>query len=245
MRLGAAPRKSVSPPDDQISAKLRVVDAALSLFAERGFAGTGIREIAVKAGVSTALLYHYMGTKEDLLLYIMREGLHRFTKAAQLAMADVAGPERMLVCLTRVHVFTEVLQRRMSLVIDNEVRTLSEAGAAQILPLRDDYERLWRRVISAGATTGSFHVADPALARLALIEMCNGVAHWYSEDGPLALETVADRFADMALALLEARRRGRLMSVVTLGMHPPSVEADIVSQSYATFCSQDSAAFFD
>ena len=46
----------------------RVRQAALELFAERGFHGTGIRQLAERAGVSSASLYHYLGTKEDLLV---------------------------------------------------------------------------------------------------------------------------------------------------------------------------------
>ena len=41
--------------------------AALTLFAERGYHGTGIRQLADAAGLSSASLYHYMGTKEELL----------------------------------------------------------------------------------------------------------------------------------------------------------------------------------
>ncbi|HEY8641410.1 MAG TPA: helix-turn-helix domain-containing protein, partial [Candidatus Dormibacteraeota bacterium] len=41
--------------------------AALRLFGTKGYGAVGIREIALEAGISTAALYHYMRTKEDLL----------------------------------------------------------------------------------------------------------------------------------------------------------------------------------
>ena len=61
----------------------RVRRAALELFAERGFHGTGIRQLAERAGLSSASLYHYMGTKEDLLVELMR--------AAKELLADTQG----------------------------------------------------------------------------------------------------------------------------------------------------------
>ena len=44
---------------------------ALELFAAHGFAGTGIRQLADAAGVTSSTLYHYMGTKDDLLLELI------------------------------------------------------------------------------------------------------------------------------------------------------------------------------
>ena len=43
-------------------------ETMVALFAAKGFHGTGIRELADAAGLSSATLYHYMGTKEDLLV---------------------------------------------------------------------------------------------------------------------------------------------------------------------------------
>jgi AcrR family transcriptional regulator len=48
-----------------------ILDAARAAFAERGFAGTTIRSVASSAGVDTALVHHYFGTKDDLFLAAM------------------------------------------------------------------------------------------------------------------------------------------------------------------------------
>lgn len=50
--------------------KDRIMDAALRIFAEKGFQNTTIAEISKKAGVSEATVYEYFGTKEDLLFAI-------------------------------------------------------------------------------------------------------------------------------------------------------------------------------
>ncbi|WP_026869234.1 TetR/AcrR family transcriptional regulator [Inquilinus limosus] len=43
-----------------------ILEAALAAFAERGFHGAGMRDIAARAGVSQSLLHHHFGTKEAL-----------------------------------------------------------------------------------------------------------------------------------------------------------------------------------
>jgi len=55
----------VSSSDD-LTARARIRDAAIDLFTERGFAGATIRDIAIKAGVSSGLLRHHFGSKEGL-----------------------------------------------------------------------------------------------------------------------------------------------------------------------------------
>lgn len=49
-----------------LTRRARVRDAALALFAERGYAGTSVRAIAAAAGVSSALVAHHFGSKSEL-----------------------------------------------------------------------------------------------------------------------------------------------------------------------------------
>jgi AcrR family transcriptional regulator len=232
--------QAMTPAATAVPTQRRITDAAITLFATKGFAATGIREIADSVGISSAALYHYMGTKDDLLVHIMTEGLARFAAASRQAIADLAGPERHLVGLTRVHVATEAVMRRMSLVIDGEVRSLR--AAEEVLRLRDGYESLWAHTIALGAESGAFRVAEPGLARLALVEMCNGVAHWYKPGGRLTLGEVCDHFCNMALCLVNARdpQSGEQATTVTLGMRPAHHEIAIVHAAFESLCSADS-----
>ena len=67
-----------------------------------------------------------------------------------------------------------------------------------MVALRDAYERLWAATIDEGVATGVFRVEHPAVTRLALLEMCSGVARWYSPRGPLALDELAEHYAELA-----------------------------------------------
>ncbi|AHH96619.1 TetR/AcrR family transcriptional regulator [Kutzneria viridogrisea] len=180
----------------------RIRAAAIRLWAERGFHGSGIRELAEAAGVSSATLYHYMGTKEDLLAAIMRDGLLRLLELARAAVKPAQGTEERLSALVQLHVLTHAVRPEQTRVVDWEMRSLSTEHAAEIVALRDEYELLWQEAIDEGCRSGLFRPAHPRVARLALLEMCNGVAHWYTPDGPLTLEELALRHTEMALALL-------------------------------------------
>ncbi|TVT24619.1 TetR/AcrR family transcriptional regulator [Amycolatopsis acidiphila] len=180
----------------------RVRRAAVKLFADKGFHGTGIRDLAQEAGISSASLYHYMGTKEELLSGIMRECLDRLLLGARRATGGVADPRQRLVSLVALHVLAHALQPAETRVVDNEVHALSAATRRQIVALRDEYEQLWSAAIDDGIRRGGFTTPEPAVTRLALLEMCSGVARWYSPRGPVELDRLAGHYTGLALRML-------------------------------------------
>lgn len=75
-----------------------ILEAALALFAERGFAATSIQAIAERAGVSKGLVYHYFPTKGDLVVGVITQ---RQRAVAEL-IADVPAELSPLDKLARV-----------------------------------------------------------------------------------------------------------------------------------------------
>lgn len=193
----------VPPTASTAPAEERVREAALDLFAARGYHGTGIRQLAEHAGLSSASLYHYMGTKEDLLVAIMRTCLDRLIADAEAVVTASADPEERLAELIRMHVRAHAERPRETRVVDGEVEVLGAAARAEVITLRDRYESIWQSVVedvltAIGASAGE----DARLARRALLEMCSGVARWYRPDGRSPLEDVADRYAVLGLRLV-------------------------------------------
>ncbi|NIH87007.1 TetR/AcrR family transcriptional regulator [Amycolatopsis granulosa] len=186
-----------------LTTEQRVRRAAVKLFAAKGFHGTGIRDLAHTAKISSASLYHYMGTKEDLLVGIMRECLDRLLLAARQTLETVDDPVAALSALVTLHVMAHAAQPDETRVVDHEVGALSRSARQGIVALRDEYETIWADTIDAGVAAGLFDVPDPAVTRLALLEMCTGVARWYSPRGPLPLDHLAARYAQLALRMLD------------------------------------------
>ncbi len=182
----------------------RVRAAAVTLFAAKGFHGTGIRELADAAGLSSATLYHYVGTKEDLLVEIMQTSLDRLLQAAHQVIRECPSPVAALSGLVQTHVVAHALQRAETVVVDTELRSLTPSRRAPIIARRDEYEGLWASVIDNGCAAGVFHVPDARVARLALLQMCSGVANWYSPRGSRELTDVASTHARLSLAMLGA-----------------------------------------
>lgn len=77
-------RPSTSPEGLRATKKrdkaARIRDAALALFAEKGFEGTTTREVAERAGVATGTLFLYVKTKEQLVDFVFREEIRRIVE---------------------------------------------------------------------------------------------------------------------------------------------------------------------
>ncbi|MER7077475.1 transcriptional regulator, TetR family [Saccharopolyspora kobensis] len=180
----------------------QVWEAAVRLFAAQGFHGTGIRELADAAQLSPATLYHYMGTKQDLLFSIMRTCLDRLVMAAERVSADTDRPQAIIASLVHVHVLTHALHRDETTVVDNELGVLDAERRGTVVQIRDRYEEFWRSAVAAGCERGVFAVPDQRFARMAVLEMCSGVAKWYSPEGEEELDAIATAHAQLALQLL-------------------------------------------
>lgn len=200
----------------------RVRDAALQLFATKGFQATGIRDISKEAGISVASLYHYMASKDDLLVSIMEYGLTRINAAADKVIAEVDGPVPQLAALVQLHAWVHGVRQQSALVTDNEIRSLTGEHLESVRLLRDRYASIWRDVLRRGSSEGTMEVLDVKVASFALLEMCTGISHWYSAGGELTLNYIGEVFADSALGLVRATHEGAPARIRDLTLPRPS-----------------------
>lgn len=198
--LGSPTRGKAAQIGDTTERQVR--RAAVALFASKGFHATGIRQLADTVGIKSSTLYHYMGTKEDLLYTIVQDSSRRLIEAAQ-RLADLGlTPEAMMCALVQMHVSVHATHRDETAVVDNELRHLDPERRARAVEMRDVYEGFWTSAISAGVRECVFSVHNQRLARLGILQMCSGVAEWYSPKGELALPELAQIHAHMTLQLL-------------------------------------------
>lgn len=220
MRKRAADTVAADGTDAVAPTKRKIEEAALALFAAKGFEATGIREIADRVGIASSALYHHMGSKDELLVTIMTGSMQALLAAAGACLQDAEDPQTRLVALVRMHASFHAEDPLRSRVSDDEIRALTPEPRARVMALRDAYERLWADVIDEGCRRKVFTVRDAKIARLALLEMCNGVIRWYSPAGPMSSAEVADNMADLALSMVNARKGRRRVTVADLDCQP-------------------------
>ncbi len=176
--------------------------AAVSLFADRGFAATGIRDIGAKAGLNSATLYHYVDGKEELLVEIMSDCLTTLLDLMNQVFESSPDPAVQLVRFVRTHVAFGATNPLTSRVTDQSVQALSGNSKQKIIDLRDAFESILERILERGKLTNEFNISDSRIVRLAIIEMNNGIADWYRPSGRLTIEQVQFQFSDFACRIV-------------------------------------------
>lgn len=211
--------------------ELHLLRTASMLFSDRGFHGTGIRDLADGAGLAISAMYYYSSSKDEVLEALMRRGMGRLMESAQQALDGVTGPSERLATLVAVHVALHLRNPHVTRVVDQEFRALTGDTRREILEQRDTYEAVWASILAEGVEAGEF-TDRQGVDRLALLEMCTGVTHWYQPGGKLSAAELSERFADMALSLVEATRDGKRLVFADLDVPAPAkllglVEIDI------------------
>lgn len=193
--------------------------AAVARFAQQGFAATGIRELGTAAGINSATLYHYVGSKQDLLMRIIADCLNSMISGGQDALAGEQKPTGQLARLIAFHVAFTATNPLTARVAEYEMRALTGPAREQMQKLRDDYEALFTTVLNAGAQSGEFSTNDLTMARLAVMEMGTGVAHWYRPDGRLSLHQVQENFVAMAFRILAVNTTTQQITALPATVH--------------------------
>lgn len=192
----------------EIPAPIRIRQAALSLFAARGYDATGIRDIAEAASIPSSLLYHYSRSKEEILRDLVVDGLARHLESSRRALEFAHSPEEGVRALVAVHVLVPIRNPDMARLMESEFRSLSATSRQAVQKLRIEGDRRWESVLRDGVEAGVFTVPDLRLARRLLRRMCTGVWRWFNPDEDTVEEVVVG-MTDHVLAFLRATRDAR------------------------------------
>ncbi|HHU66968.1 TetR/AcrR family transcriptional regulator [Corynebacterium sp.] len=181
---------------DQIAA------AATELFAQRGYFGTGMEDIATAVGMGTSSLYNHFRSKQEVLsvvlLRTMEDQLRTHARALAGAVDPVDKLHRSMIAHVQFHTENVVATR----VINTQVTALAEPHRSMVHQLRRDYVSRWQAIIDEGVGSGQFTVADRRITCFALLDMGIGIPLWYDRDGRLSQQELIDCYADMALRLV-------------------------------------------
>jgi AcrR family transcriptional regulator len=184
----------------------QIEDAASSLFRERGYAATSVRDIAHSLNLQGGSLYAHVASKEDVLWSIVTRAAARFNREVGVLAAQSAPAGIRLRQMIRAHVAVVTSQQRDAAVFLHEWRFLSDARRKDMAARRDAYEKLFRDVIAEGTVAGEFGNVDPKMAAMTILSALNGIATWYSPSGSLTADQIADQHAEFLLHALETDR---------------------------------------
>lgn len=169
-----------------------VVAAAGRLFAERGYHGTSMRDLAKELGLHGSSLYSHVDSKEDLLVAVVRRGARLFQATADAALTTADTPQDRLLALIRGHIDVVLDHRDEARTFLNEASALDGDHRGRVIAARDRYEDAFRATIAAGVESGVYtRDTDVALTSIFVLSILNAIDRWYDEEGRLGRSALA------------------------------------------------------
>ena len=182
--------------------------AARRHFAEHGYDGASMRDIAADAGITIATLYFHCSTKEQLLFDVLERAIDRLSSAVRAAVA-AAGPawSDRLAAAIAVHVEFCARGDYGATISTSELRGLTGPLRERHIASRDQYEQLFRDLIAGGVAAAEFVAPDVPLVAAAILSIGLGVGRWYRPSGRLTPAAIAAEYTRFALDGLRPRPR--------------------------------------
>ena len=173
--------------------------AAARVFARDGYANATLDDVAAQMGVTKGVIYYYFRSKEDIFTEIRATAVREAIERLEAIIARGDPPEVTLRAAIRdlvSHIFDDL--DRFANVLRAGHR-LSEESYSHVRSLQRGYERQVRGIVETGVRSGVFVDLDPALMTFTMLRAVLGVPDWYSPEGRLSPEVIADQVTEQVV----------------------------------------------
>jgi len=184
-----------------------LIAAALDLFAERGFAGTKIEDVASRAGVTKGTVYLYFGSKEALLEAVVRETIVSEIERAERHVDEYTGSARELLVSYLRHWWHAVGETKLAAIAKlmmAESASFPDLAAFYVGEVVQRGRRLLARILERGVASGEFRPVDvPQAVRVVLAPLLHASmwrqSFFQCEQMPLDVEAYLRTHVDLLM----------------------------------------------
>lgn len=175
-----------------------LIETSAQIFAEKGFKGTSIQDIGREMGWTSAAIYYYVKSKDDILYEIWRRAGVRLQNAAdEIAALPISEEEKVRLFFHR-HIRMILSDRATFEVLVLERSRISSEGAHLLEKDERKYMKTFTDIVKALRNNGA-NIREPNVLALGAMNMLNGVIRWYKPNGRLSLDQIADTYCNMFL----------------------------------------------
>jgi len=184
---------------DPQSAKGRLLATAATLFNQKGYERTTVRDIASAVGIQSGSIFHHFKTKEAILKAVMEETIIFNTRLMRAKLEKANSPKEKLLALIvcELESINGVTGDAMAVLV-YEWRSLNEQNQADILKLRDAYESLWMGALTLAKNEGLIE-GDVFILRRFLTGALSWSKTWFDNTGKVSIDVLAEEALRLAI----------------------------------------------
>jgi len=175
----------------------QLFNTAAALFAEKGYHGTSISDLARAMGLQKGSLYHYFNSKEELLFRLLdeyvTEALDNIEAICALEIAPVEKLRRFMLFYSGFYAGD---RDRLVLLI-NDIDKLGEPYKSQIIDKERRYYRALTVIFSQLQAAGMMKAMPQAVAAFAFFGMVHYTCKWFQKDGAITAGELSEMFLEI------------------------------------------------
>jgi AcrR family transcriptional regulator len=179
---------------------------ATRLFARHGFEGTSVQDIVDAAGVTKGAMYHYYGSKDDLLYEVYHQLLSMQTAHLEAIAAGPGTAEERLRAAASDVVITSCENLDDMIVFFRSLHMLPDDKQTQVRAERRLYQEKFKALVDEGVAAGTFRsdISSDVVVHY-FLSVVNQLGSWYKPDGTLSPTQVGDLFTELLIGGLATR----------------------------------------
>lgn len=191
--------------ENKVQQKL-ILSKSSSLFWEKGYAETSMKDIANECGFRPANIYNFFENKEAILFEILYQEMEEIlTPIRHLEKDETVDPRDGLKLVIENHLKMTLGEKRKSkLLFDSGLNNLTPKNRKKIIKQRDEYDRICITVLERGKGKGIFSCGNARLAVYCIASMIARSRIWYTPDGDYSVEDIIVFMYDFSLKALGA-----------------------------------------
>jgi len=178
--------------------KIQEIQAvAAPLFAYKGYHSTSMREIARELGMNQASLYHYFRSKEDILFELMNDAVdNALSTLREICAGEFLPRDKLTRMLHFYTVYYAGAPERLILLV-NEQHSLTSEHRRVLVEKQREYVNIFKDVFKDLKGDQLVKKIPDSVAIFAFLGMVHYTITWYSREGTVDLEGLADIFSEV------------------------------------------------
>ena len=182
-----------------VDSKEQLMQAAIDLFAAKGFKGTSTRDLAKAVGMSISNIYYYFGSKEGLLLAILERSSNLILESLRQVSELNLDPLERFKAVVEVHIKLSEKFKKETKVFYLDEEHLSEEGVEINRQTQRAILGIYLKVLAAMQEAGHLRSRNPHVVAFNILGVINWKLRWYRWDGPLTQDQVIQEMVDFIM----------------------------------------------
>jgi AcrR family transcriptional regulator len=181
-----------------------ILETAARLICEKGYEGTSIQDIAEATGLTKAGLYHYIRSKEHLLLDIQNYGMDVFEEQVLHQVVGIEDPlARLRACMDKnILLVTHGWSKEITIIL-HEHATLTGEARATINARKRRYVHFLESSFAEAVKARKIRSVSPKVAAFSFLGMVLWIYKWFRPEGEISAEELSKEMQDIFFGGLE------------------------------------------